>query len=167
MIRDSALETELITLLGEGLPLVSRPYAALAARLGCSEARVIDGIRRLQMRGDLKRFGVIVRHRQLGYRANGMVVWNIPDDAVTDLGRRIGNYDFVTLCYRRPRRPPAWPYNLFSMIHGKDRETVIAQVERVAAECGLDNSDYRVLFSRRCFRQRGARYRPLLAASNG
>lgn len=165
MMRDNALESELIAALGAGLPLVSRPYAALAARLGCSEARVIEGIRRLQMRGDLKRFGVVVRHRQLGYRANGMVVWNIPDEAVAEIGRRIGGYDFVTLCYRRPRRPPDWPYNLFSMIHGKDRATVIAQAERIAAECGLDDSDYRILFSRRCFRQRGARYRPALAAN--
>ena len=164
MIRDNALETELIALLGEGLPLVSRPYAALAARLGCSETRVIEGIRRLQMRGDLKRFGVVVRHRQLGYRANGMVVWNIPNDAVADIGQRIGSYDFVTLCYRRPRRLPDWPYNLFSMIHGKDRETVIAQVERITAECGLEDIEYRILFSRRCFRQRGARYR---LAANG
>ena len=166
MIRDTAFETALIALIGEGLPLVSKPYAELATRLGCSEARVIEGIRRLEMRGDLKRFGVVVRHRKLGYRANGMVVWDIPDAEVAEAGRRIGAYDFVTLCYRRPRRPPAWRYNLFSMIHGRDRDTVVAQVERIASECGLEDAARCILFSGRCFRQRGARY-GLAKAANG
>jgi DNA-binding Lrp family transcriptional regulator len=165
MIRDSAFETALIALIGEGLPLVSRPYAALAERLGCSESRIIDGIQRLEMRGDLKRFGVVVRHRRLGYRANGMVVWDIPDAEVAEAGRRIGAYDFVTLCYRRPRRLPAWRYNLFSMIHGRDRDTVVAQVERIASQCGLQDVARRILFSGRCFRQRGARYRLAKAAN--
>lgn len=158
MIRDSAFETTLIGIIGTGLPLVERPYAAIAAQLGCSEAEVIDGIRRLAMRGDLKRFGIVVRHRQLGYRANGMAVWDIPDARVAELGPRIAAYDFVTLCYRRPRRLPEWRYNLFSMIHGRDRETVAAQVAGIVDDCSLHDIDHRILFSKRCFRQRGARY---------
>jgi DNA-binding Lrp family transcriptional regulator len=159
MIRDTGFELALIAIIGEGLPLVSRPYEAVAARLGCSEAEVIDGIRRISMRGDLKRFGVVVRHRRLGYRANGMVVWDIPDERIAETGNRIGGYDFVTLCYQRPRRLPEWRYNLFSMVHGRDRGIVEAQVERIADECGLRDVDYRILFSKRCFKQRGARYR--------
>ncbi len=159
MIRDTAFETALIASIGAGLPLVKRPYAAIAAQLDCSEAEVIEGIRRLEMRGDLKRFGIVVRHRQLGYRANGMVVWDIPDARVAELGPRIAAYDFVTLCYQRPRRLPEWCYNLFSMIHGRDRETVAAQVAGIVDDCGLHDIDHQILFSKRCFRQRGARYR--------
>jgi DNA-binding Lrp family transcriptional regulator len=158
MIKDTAFECALIEIISKGLPLVSHPYAAIAEQLGSSEAEVIDGIQRIMMRGDLKRFGVVVRHRQLGYRANGMVVWDIPDDRVKEVGHCLGQYSFVTLCYQRPRRLPDWRYNLFSMIHGQDRDAVAEQVELVVEQCGLQGIDHQILFSRRCFKQRGASY---------
>ncbi len=163
MKRDSDLTRALIAAISRGLPLEQRPYAALAERLGCSETEVIDGIRRLAMRGDLKRFGVVVRHRKLGYRANAMVVWDIPDTRVDEIGQSIGAFDCVTLCYQRPRRLPEWPYNLFCMIHGRDRDAVMTQVEQIAASLDLPRVDRRVLFSGRCFKQRGAAYRRQVA----
>jgi DNA-binding Lrp family transcriptional regulator len=159
MIVDSDFETALIAAIGKGLPIVERPYAELGKQLGCGEREVIDGIRRIAMRGDLKRFGVVVRHRKLGYRANAMVVWNLPDARVAEIGTRIGGYPFVTLCYQRPRRLPDWPYNLFSMIHGRDRGAVLGQLRQVVEQCGLRGIEYDVLFSGRCFKQRGAAYR--------
>ncbi len=141
-----------------GLPLVPRPYAAVAAAAGMSEAEVIARLRRLAAEGVIRRLGVVVRHRELGYTANAMVVWDVPDDRVAGLGRCLARYPFVTLCYRRPRRPPAWPYNLFCMIHGRSREGVLAQVEQLVRECGLDALPRAVLFSRRRFKQRGAWY---------
>ena len=165
MSRDDEMTAALIGAISRGLPLVSRPYAALAEELKCSEQAVIDGIARLAARGDLKRFGVIVRHRQLGYRANAMVVWDVPDSRVEEAGCRMSNFEFVTLCYQRPRRPPLWPYNLFCMIHGRDRDAVSDQVELVAAQCGLMDVAQRILFSRRCFKQRGAAYQRLPSAA--
>ncbi len=159
MKRDSAFETALIEIVSQGLPLVKQPYAAIAEKLGCSESMVIDGIKRIMMRGDIKRFGVVVRHRQLGYSANAMVVWDIPDERITELGHCIGQYTFVTLCYQRPRRLPGWRYNLFSMIHGQDRGAVTRQVESIVEQCGLSGIEHRILFSKRCFKQRGANYR--------
>ena len=138
--------------------MVTRPYHALGERLGLAEADVIDGVRRLLDAGVVKRLGLVVRHRRLGYRSNAMVVWDIPNADVDAVGGRMGACDGVTLCYRRPRRPPRWPYNLFCMIHGKDRERVLAQVDAVARVCDIADRPRRVLFSRRCFRQRGARY---------
>jgi len=76
------LQTALIRIISEGLPLVKRPYAAIAEQLNCSENAVINGIREIIASGDLKRFGVVVRHRKLGYCANGMVVWDLPDNRV-------------------------------------------------------------------------------------
>lgn len=158
MIRDTAFETALIEIISKGLPLVKQPYAAIAEQLGSSEADVIEGIQRIMMRGDLKRLGVVVRHRQLGYRANGMVVWDVPDERVKEVGHCIGQYAFVTLCYQRPRRLPDWSYNLFSMIHGQDRDEVTEQVAFIVEQCGLHDVDHRILFSKRCFKQRGASY---------
>ncbi|MDJ0776806.1 MAG: AsnC family protein [Gammaproteobacteria bacterium] len=167
MKRDDELTRALIAAIGKGLPLEQKPYAALAEQLGCGEAEVIDGIRRLAMRGDLKRFGVVVRHRKLGYRANAMVVWDIPDTRVAEIGHAIGEFTFVTLCYQRPRRLPDWPYNLFCMIHGRDRDAVSQQVDQIAAELGLQQVNHRILFSGRCFKQRGAAYRQPAQALDG
>ena len=158
MSRDDELTSALIAAISRGLPMVRRPYAALAEELKCSEQAVIDGVARLAARGDLKRFGVVVRHRQLGYRANAMVVWDIPDFRVDEVGRLMSSFEFITLCYQRPRRMPDWPYNLFCMIHGRDRDAVNEQVDLVAAQCGLAEVPRRILYSRRCFKQRGAAY---------
>ena len=157
-VLDSAFEKSLIEALSQGLPLVSRPYEAIAKQIGSTESRVIEGIQQIIQRGDIKRFGVVVRHRELGYRANGMVVWDIPDGRVEELGHCIGQYACVTLCYQRPRRLPDWPYNLFSMIHGQDRTSVIQKVNFIVEQCGIQNFAHEILFSGRCFKQRGARY---------
>lgn len=151
-------ERQVLGAVADGLPLVSRPYAELGARLGLEEEELIAVLRRLRERGVVRRLGLIVRHHELGYHANGMVVWDIPDDAVAAIGNRMGAAPFVTLCYRRPRRMPDWPYNLYSMIHGRDRDDVRALVGQLATELGLEAMAHEILFSRRRFRQRGARY---------
>ena len=148
----------LLAAIQSGIPLVRRPYLAIAKHIGASEAEVIRRLRDLLAAKIIKRLGVIVRHRQLGYTANAMVVWDVPDNCVDAIGEQMGQYDFVTLCYRRPRRPPHWPYNLFCMIHGRDRFEVQQQVAHLRKELNLPASAGEILFSRRCFKQRGACY---------
>jgi len=148
----------LLTALQDGLPLVSRPYARVAEAVGISEDEVLARLARLADEGVVRRFGVIVRHRELGYRANAMTVWDVPDELTAEIGGRLAALDFVTLCYRRPRRLPDWPYNLFAMIHGRDRVAVERLVDQATLEAGLTGRPRAVLFSRRRFKQRGARY---------
>ncbi len=148
----------LIKAVEHGLPIISRPYAQIAKQLNSTEQEVISRLQYLIDCGAIKRYGVVVRHKELGYTANGMVVWNIPDDKVDELGTCIGKYSCVTLSYRRPRRLPDWPYNLFTMVHGSDREEVTKKVEDIANKCGLQNTEYTILFSTRRFKQRGASY---------
>ena len=152
------LQRALIEAIQGGLPLVARPYAAIGRQVGVSEREVIRRVRELLEQGVIKRLGVVVRHHELGYDANAMVVWDIPDQRVGELGQLLGGFAFVTLCYRRPRRLPHWPYNLFTMIHGRDRDEVIARVDELVAACGLNEVPHQVLFSRRRFKQRGACY---------
>lgn len=141
-----------------GLPISPRPYHDIGLALGIPETEVIERLKILKQKGLIKRLGVIVKHRPLGYRANAMIVWNIPDDRVKAVGKQISGFPFVTLCYERPRTPE-WPYNLYCMIHGKDRETVLAQLSQLIQACRLAPFDRQILFSRRCFKQRGACYR--------
>ncbi|MEZ5591798.1 MAG: AsnC family protein [Gammaproteobacteria bacterium] len=154
----SPCEKNLLTAIQTGLPLVRRPFLAVAKRIGASEADVIHTLRNLLTAKIIKRLGVIVRHRQLGYTANAMVVWDVPDAQIEAIGQRMSEFDFVTLCYQRPRRLPQWPYNLFCMIHGRDRTDVQQQLARLRAALELHETRHDVLFSRRCFKQRGACY---------
>lgn len=154
----AAPDRALLDAVAEGLPLVSRPYATIGARLGLSEESVLDGLSRLAADGVISRLGIVVRHHELGWRANAMTVWDVPDGRVAAAGARLRELPFVTLCYRRPRHRPAWPYNLFCMIHGRDRATALAQVETATFEAGLGGLPREVLFSLRRFKQRGARY---------
>lgn len=151
-------DAALVRAIQRGLPLVPRPYAAIAEDLDIPESAVIARLSRLLDRGIVKRLGVVVRHQELGYRSNAMVVWALPEHRVAELGRRIGGFPFVTLSYRRPRRLPDWPYNLFTMIHGRDRAAVLEQVRQIKDRCGLHQIDSAILFSGRRFKQRGARY---------
>lgn len=149
----------LITLIQTGLPLSATPYTDLGKQLGMDESEVISRLRRLADENVIKRFGVVVRHHELGYLANAMTVWNIPDEMVSELGPCMGQFEFVTLCYQRPRRLPDWPYNLFTMIHGQDRNDVLTNIQTLIERCGLEKIDHEVLFSTRRFKQRGAIYR--------
>lgn len=153
-----ATDKRLLLAIADGLPLTPHPYADVAAELGLREEDVLQRLRRMQNDGIIKRFGVIVRHRELGFRANAMAVWDIPDAEVDKIAEKIRAFPFITLCYQRPRRLPDWPYNLFCMVHGRDRETVLRQIEVINGACGLEMLSRDVLFSRQCFKQCGARY---------
>jgi DNA-binding Lrp family transcriptional regulator len=158
VVNITAEDRKLIKSVEKGLPIISRPYAEIAKQLNTTEANVISRLQYLIENGAIKRYGVVVRHKELGYTANGMVVWNIPDDQVDELGTCIGKYDCVTLSYRRPRRLPDWSYNLFTMVHGSNREEVTQKVEEIVEKCNLQNIEHTILFSTRRFKQRGASY---------
>lgn len=140
-----------------GLPLVREPYRAIAEKLGLEEAEVIARLRRLLGSGAIRRIGAIPNHYALGFTANGMSVWDVADEAVAEIGVRIGALDEVTHCYERPRHLPLWPYNLFAMVHGHTREEVRVKVERIARLIGPAARSHDVLFSTRILKKTGLR----------
>jgi len=156
-------DRKLLAAIGDGLPITPRPYALIGERLGFSEQQVIERIERLIDDGIVSRFGVVVRHHELGYDANAMVVWDVPCDAVDRVAAQLAAMPPVTLCYQRPRRLPDWPYNLFCMIHGRSRQTVEDRIREVSVAAGIEHLPRAVLFSRRRFKQRGARFQPAQA----
>lgn len=151
-------DRHLLAEIQEGLPLSERPFDLIANRIGSSEREVIERIRRWQADGTIRRFGIVVRHRTLGYAANAMLVHDIPDSRVRALGRELAGEAAITLCYRRPRVLPQWPYNLFCMIHGRERSEVDCVIARLRERHQLDAFAHEVLFSSKCYKQTGARY---------
>ena len=147
----------LLAQIAEGLPICSHPYAIMGEKIGLSEAQVIERLTYLQNKGMIKRLGIIVKHATLGYRANAMIVWRITEADIDFVAQEMLKFSFVTLCYQRPMLPE-WPYNLYCMIHGKNKVTVEKQLAQLIEQCGLETVEKQILFSSRCFKQRGAIY---------
>jgi len=146
----------IIQALSEGLALVSNPFGALADQVNRTEADVITRIKALSDAGILTRVGVIVRHRKIGWRSNAMVVWDVLEERIETAGAALARYQGVTLCYERPRITKVWDYPLFSMIHGQSRAQVLDVLSGATALPELAGCAYQVLFSQRCFKQKGA-----------
>lgn len=140
-----------------GLPLTPQPYNAVAERLGLEPEEVKRRIRRMLETGAIRRIGAVPNHYALGWRANGMSVWNVADEHVDDAGRIFGALDYVSHCYRRPRHPPEWPYNLFAMVHGRSREGVEDRIVQMAAMLLDWDRGHEVLYSTRILKKTGLR----------
>jgi DNA-binding Lrp family transcriptional regulator len=134
------------------------PYRRIAADLGIGQSAVMRRLASLSESGVISRFGLIVRHHELGFTANAMAVWDIDDARVDSVGERIAAFPFVTLCYLRQRRPPQWPYNLFCMVHGRERAATQRHVDEIAQGASIAARPHAVLFSSRRFKQRGATF---------
>lgn len=152
-----AFDRALIAATQAGLPLVPRPYDAVGAALGVSGERVRQRLAELLHSGLVRRIGAVPHHYKLGFTANGMSVWDVADERVDELGERIGQLPFVSHCYRRPRKPPVWPYNLFAMLHGRSRDEVEAQAQQVAALLGDACRAHDILYSTAILKKTGLR----------
>jgi len=140
-----------------GLPLTPRPYHAIAEQLGVEAADVMRRMQRMLDLGIIRRIGAVPNHYALGYRANGMTVWDVDDDRIDELGERVGQLECVSHCYQRPRHLPEWPYNLFAMVHGKTREEVEAKARLIADVLGQASRGTDILYSTRILKKTGLR----------
>ncbi|MCW9014405.1 MAG: AsnC family transcriptional regulator [Gammaproteobacteria bacterium] len=152
-----AIDRKIIAATQHGLPLTRNPYHEIAAQLGLDVQDVITRMQLMLDKGVIRRIGVVPNHYKLGFKANGMSVWNVPEEKISQLGQLIGAQDFVSHCYQRPRFLPEWPYNLFAMVHGKTRDEVLEKVEKIATLLGDDNRGHLVLFSTRILKKTGLR----------
>jgi len=140
-----------------GLPLCREPYRTIAEQLGVAEAEVLTRLGRLLADGVIRRIGAVPNHYALGYRANGMSVWDVDDAAVSELGRKVGALPAVSHCYRRPRRLPSWRYNLFAMVHARSRAEVETEVATIADLLGPACRAHEVLYSTAILKKTGLR----------
>ncbi len=152
-----ALDRRLIVATQAGLPRVPRPYDAIGGELGIGGEEVIARLRRMLDCGVIRRIGAVPNHYAIGYTANGMSVWDVADERIDELGARVGALAFVTHCYRRPRRLPDWPYNLFAMVHSQNRTEVAARVAEIAVLLGDACRAHDILYSTAILKKTGLR----------
>jgi len=142
-----------------GLPLTPQPYQRIAEQLGLTAEIVMTRMAKMQEQGIIRRIGAVPNHYKLGYRFNGMTVWNVPDEVIDELGLQVGQLEFVSHCYHRPRHLPEWPYNLFAMVHGKTQEDVDQQIRQITDLLGDYNQGREVLYSTKILKKTGFRSR--------
>jgi DNA-binding Lrp family transcriptional regulator len=152
-----ATDRRLIAATQAGLPFVARPYHALAEELGLEPEEVMGRLRRMLASGVIRRIGAVPNHYRLGWTENGMSVWDVDDTRLPELGPKVGALPFVTHCYRRPRRPPLWPYNLFAMVHGRAPAEVAEKIDRIGDLLGDACRGHDVLVSTRILKKTGLR----------
>jgi len=151
------LDRRIVRYTQAGLPLVSQPYQQIAHDLDTTTEIVMARMKQMLESGIIRRIGAVPNHYTLGFRGNGMSVWDVDDELVVEYGRKIGALDYVSHSYRRPRYLPEWRYNLFAMVHGKDRIEVMDKVNQIAVMLGTDNRAHEVLFSTRILKKTGLR----------
>jgi DNA-binding Lrp family transcriptional regulator len=151
------LDRRIVLATQAGLPLDPRPYHWLARELGESPERIMERITAMLADGRIRRIGVVPNHYRLGYVANGMSVWDVPDDFVRSVGREVGELEIVSHCYHRPRQMPDWPYNLFAMVHGHSQDEVRRKVGKIAEQLGARVRGFDILFSTRILKKTGLR----------
>jgi DNA-binding Lrp family transcriptional regulator len=152
-----AVDRRILVATQAGLPLVPRPYHAVAAQLRLDPADVMARFERMLAAGVVRRIAAVPNHFGLGYRANGMTVWDVDDRQVDELGPKVGALEFVSHCYRRPRVLPSWPYNLFAMVHAPSRLEVVERAAEIGAVLGASARTYDILFSTRILKKTGMR----------
>jgi len=151
------LDRQIITATQAGLPLVPQPYQSIANKLGVTAELLMQRLNLMQQQQIIRRIGVVPNHYRLGYKYNGMTVWNIADENIDNLGKQVGELDFVSHCYHRPRHEPEWNYNLFAMVHSKTEEGVNQQIQIIVDLLGEYNLGNDVLYSTRILKKTGLR----------
>ena len=158
MILDE-IDRSIISATESGLPLTPQPYQTLAKQLNMTATDVMQRMSVMQEQGVIRRIGAVPNHYRLGYTFNGMTVWNIADAHIDEMGARVGQLDFVSHCYHRPRHEPEWQYNLFAMVHSRTEADVNQQIQIIADLLGEHNLGQDVLYSTKILKKTGLRTR--------
>ncbi len=155
--RPDATDQRIIAATQAGLPLSPNPYREVAEALELTPQDVMARMAKMLAAGVIRRIGVVPNHYALGVTANGMSVWDVRDEDVSIAGREVGALEYVSHCYHRPRHLPVWRYNLFAMVHGRDRSEVSDKVSAISDILGPRCSSHDVLYSSRILKKTGLR----------
>jgi len=151
----SEKEMALVRVLQEDIPISPQPFAEIGEEVGLSEAEVLDKVHEWLANGTIRRFGAMVRHQKLGYTANAMSAWDVPDERAEEVGREFAAATEVSHCYQRPRAD-GWDFNVFAMIHGASKEDCQKVATALAERVGIE--DFALLFSSKEFKKVSMKY---------
>jgi DNA-binding Lrp family transcriptional regulator len=148
-------DKDFIRELQKNMDIIDEPFVNAANNLGLTENEVFEKMKHYEDIGVMRRFAAILRHRQIGFTANGMIVWKVDNDKISEVGSKLGSFPQVSHCYERPTYPD-WPYNVFSMIHCKTQDEAYDVAKTIQDQIHVD--DYNILFSTREFKKTRVEY---------
>lgn len=152
-----SLDKKIIAVLQGDFPIVAQPYKELAAKVGISEEELLTRLTTYRQSGQLRKMGAVLRHREVGYAANALCAWIVPESRLAETGSLMSGYRVVTHCYSRIPQPE-WPYNFYTMLHAHTREECRALADGLAQAAGLEK--YVLLFSTREWKKTNMMYFP-------
>jgi siroheme decarboxylase len=158
-MTEEALIKKVITATQNGLPICDHPYQVIADQLGIAESELLNVMGDMVSQGLIRRIGLVPNHYALGYRFNLMTVWDVNDSEIQHLGQQVGQLNFVSHCYQRPRKAPDWSFNLFAMVHGRSKGEVDRQVETIHQLLGSACGEMTQLNSVKILKKTGLRIR--------
>jgi len=147
-------EKKVLTALQDGIPLTKNPYSEVARSVGMETDELIEITNKLIHEGKIRRFGASINHYKVGKNYNAMIVWDVPNYEVDEVGRKMTEYEEVSHCYERPRKKD-WNYNLFTMVHGETKQETQEIADKISSEQGLKN--YELIYSTREFKKTGVK----------
>lgn len=148
-------DKDFIRQLQKDLPIIDEPFSEPAKNLGLTTDELFEKMRYYEEIGVMRRFAAILRHRQVGFTANGMIVWKVPPDRISQVGQTLGAFPQVSHCYERPTYAD-WPFNVFSMIHCKTHDEANQMAKTIQNQIHVD--EYKILFSSREFKKTRVEY---------
>ncbi|MGQ9629026.1 MAG: siroheme decarboxylase subunit beta [bacterium] len=148
-------EIEAIRELQKDMEICDRPFEIPARRLGIGEEELLRRAEKLKRDGRMRRIAAVLRHRRVGFPANGMSVWAVPQERADEVGEIVASFPQVSHCYLRPTSDD-WPYSIFGMIHARSREECGDVADAISRETGI--SDYEILYSTKEYKKVRLRY---------
>jgi DNA-binding Lrp family transcriptional regulator len=152
----SEKEKKVLQCLVEGIPLSKRPFLEIAEKVGLKEEEVLETIKDLLRKKVIRRIGITLRHNLAGIEGNAMVAWKISEEKQNEIGKYLAKLPYVSHCYIR-KSYKDWDYNLYTMIHGKDRAEVENRIKEISDKFNITN--YQVLFTKKEIVRKHAKYK--------
>lgn len=149
------LDKKIISIMQDDFPLVAKPYLEIANKLGISEEELLSRLNKYTQSGKIRKMGAVLKHREVGYTANALCAWNVPEERIQEIGRMFSKVSAVTHCYARVTQPD-WPYNFYTMLHANSREQCNAIAKELASQAELE--EYIMLFSTKEWKKNSMQY---------
>lgn len=149
------LDKAIIHCIQSEIPIIQEPFRFIANRLNMNETELLKRLESMLEKGIIRRIGAVLNHRNVGFQANAMVVWSIPEDKVEACGSKMVLQREISHCYQRSRHSD-WPYNVYTMIHARTKEECEAIIQKAADIIGV--YDYEVLYSTQELKKKSFRY---------
>jgi len=141
------IDRKLLAFIKKGIDLTKEPFSEVAQHLGITQKEVIVRLTKLKEVGVIRKFGASIKPNQVGFSANALVAWKVPADRIQNVGSQLSKLSDISHCYEREIINGRWEYNLYTVMHAKERQSIQRMVDQISFDLSLN--EYKILYSKR------------------